>query len=249
MNTTVSVTSANSIYVDKLVVEHRTGDGPIRALNGADLTVTGGSSVAVMGPSGCGKSTLLGVLAGLATPTSGVVRIGEIDLGAMSDGDRGLFRRQHMGVVYQADNLLPFLTVAENVLLPLSLSRTRAAGFDARASRTHVEALLARLGLDRHHDRLPDELSGGQRQRVAVARAVVHRPSVILADEPTAGLDDANGRRVVELLVDLQLELAATLVLVTHDVDIARSMQRVVALRDGATVGQEIAAMAGKGST
>ena len=228
--------AGNSIRVSGLVVDHRVGDGTVRALDCRALSVAGGASVAVTGPSGCGKSTLLGLLAGLASPTEGSVTIGETEITALSDPARAAFRKSSIGVVYQADNLLPFLTVAENIMLQLSLCAdgTRRAG-DVKAN-GRVRELLDRLGLGDLGDRLPDELSGGQRQRAAVARAVVHEPAVILADEPTGALDEDNANGVVRLLVELHRDLGATLVLVTHDPEVARLMQRTVRLRDGYVV-------------
>lgn len=219
-----------TVRVDHLVVEHPTASGPLRALNGLDLTVEGGTLVGVMGPSGCGKSTLLGVLAGLATPTSGTVTIGSTEITSLSEPDRTAFRRGAIGVVYQADNLLPFLTVAENVRVQLAL-----CGDDDDAAR-RTDDLLARLGLGALGGRLPDALSGGQRQRAAVARAIVQRPALILADEPTGALDEVNARSVIGLLTDAHRDLGASVVMVTHDPSVARSMQRVVTLCDGAIV-------------
>jgi putative ABC transport system ATP-binding protein len=220
------VTVDASIQVDSLVVEYRTAGGPVRALDNVSLTLEAGCSVAVTGPSGCGKSTLLGVLGGLAVPSSGVVRIGGEELSSLPERRRSGFRRTHVGFVYQADNLLPFLTVVENIALQLALS-----GASAAAERPLD--LLDRLGLAEVADRLPDHLSGGQRQRAAVARAVVHRPQVILADEPTGALDAANAAGVLDLLLEAQREIEATLVMVTHDRDAASRMDRRIGLRDG----------------
>ena len=218
------------IRVEGLVVEHPTASGPLRALDCNALFVVGGSSVAIVGPSGCGKSTLLGVLAGLATPTTGTVSIGATEITTMSESARVAFRKEAIGVVYQADNLLPFLTVFENVRLQLALSG------DTQDPERRTRELLDRLGLGAFGERLPDELSGGQRQRVAVARAIVHRPAVILADEPTGSLDDTNASVVVDLLADAHRELGATLIVVTHDPAVAEGMQRVVTLREGSIV-------------
>jgi putative ABC transport system ATP-binding protein len=220
------VTVDASIQVDSLVVEYRTASGPVRALDEVSLMVQAGFSVAVTGPSGCGKSTLLGVLGGLAAPSSGVVRIGGEELSSLPERRRSSFRRTHVGFVYQADNLLPFLTVVENVGLQLAL--TGASGAADRPL-----DLLDKLGLADVADRLPDQLSGGQRQRAAVARAVVHRPEVILADEPTGALDAANAVGVLDLLLEAQHEIGATLVIVTHDRDAASRMDRRIGLRDG----------------
>ncbi|MFL6102974.1 MAG: ABC transporter ATP-binding protein [Actinomycetes bacterium] len=215
-----------SIQVDSLVVEYRTASGLVRALDEVSLTVQAGFSVAVTGPSGCGKSTLLGVLGGLAAPSSGVVRIVGEELSSLPERRRSSFRRTHVGFVYQADNLLPFLTVVENVGLQVALT-----GVSGAADRPLD--LLDKLGLADVADRLPDHLSGGQRQRAAVARAVVHRPEVILADEPTGALDAANAVGVLDLLLEAQHEIGATLVIVTHDRDAASRMDRRIGLRDG----------------
>ena len=220
------MTTDASIRVESVVVEHATPGGPVFALDGVSFAVDAGSSVAVTGPSGCGKSTLLGVLGALAVPTSGAVRVGDQEISSLPERGRSEFRRTHVGFVYQADNLLPFLTVAENVGLQLALD-----GESTGADRS-LE-LLDRLGLAREAQRLPDHLSGGQRQRVAVARAVVHRPEVILADEPTGALDAADAAGVIDLLLEVQREIGATLVMVTHDRDAARRMDRRIGLRDG----------------
>ena len=215
-----------SIHVESLVVEHHTPGGPVFALDGVSFTVDAGSRVAITGPSGCGKSTLLGVIGGLAVPTAGVVRIGGEEVSSLPDRRRSDFRRTHVGFVYQADNLLPFLTVVENVELQFALDG-RSSGVDRSLE------LLDKLGLADEAHRLPDHLSGGQRQRAAVARAVVHRPEVILADEPTGALDAANAAGVIDLLLEVQREIGATLVMVTHDRDAARRMDRRIGLRDG----------------
>jgi len=220
------VTVDASIQVDSLVVEYRTASGPVRALDEVSLAVDAGSSVAVTGPSGCGKSTLLGVLGGLAVPSSGVVRIGGEELSSLPERRRSSFRRAHVGFVYQADNLLPFLTVIENVGLQLALTGATAAA-------DRPLDLLDKLGLADVAHRLPDHLSGGQRQRAAVARAVVHRPEIVLADEPTGALDAANAAGVLDLLLEAQREINATLVMVTHDRGAASRMDRRIGLRDG----------------
>jgi putative ABC transport system ATP-binding protein len=215
-----------SITVDSLVVEHQTSGGPVRALDGVSFAVESGSSVAITGPSGGGKSTLLGVIGGLARPTSGAVRIGDSQVSELADADRSDFRRRHIGFVYQADNLLPFLTLLENVGLPLALNG------DFSETQRSLRA-LASLGLAGLAHRLPDHVSGGQRQRAAVARAVVHQPKIILADEPTGALDTANAAGVIELLVGLQREIGATLLMVTHDLGAASRLDRRIHLQDG----------------
>ena len=215
-----------SITVDSVVVEHQTSSGPVRALDGVSFSVARGSSVAITGPSGGGKSTLLGVIGGLAQPTSGTVRIGGSETSDMSEGDRSDFRRRHIGFVYQADNLLPFLTLLENVGLQLALN-----GQSSGAGKSL--AVLANLGLAGLAYRLPDHLSGGQRQRASVARAIVNEPEIILADEPTGALDAANAVGVIDLLLGMQREIGATLIMVTHDRDAASRLDRQINLRDG----------------
>jgi putative ABC transport system ATP-binding protein len=215
-----------SITVDSVVVEHQTSIGPVRALNGVSFAVDSGSSVAITGPSGGGKSTLLGVIGGLARPTSGSVRIGDSEISQLSERDRSDFRRAHVGFVYQADNLLPFLTLLENVGLQLALNGTPSGTGRSLA-------VLASLGLAGLAYRLPDHLSGGQRQRAAVARAIVHQPAIILADEPTGALDAANAVGVIDLLLGMQHEIGATLIMVTHDREAAGRLDRQIHLRDG----------------
>ena len=214
----------NTILAVDLMVEHRSGTRLVRALDPLSLTVEGGTSVAVMGPSGCGKSTLLGLVAGLALPTAGTVAVGDITVSDLAERHRVRFRRQRLGMVYQADNLLPHLTVEENAGLQLAI---RHGQTDA-GSRSAVAEVLDRLGIGELATRLPDQLSGGQRQRAAVARAIVHRPSVLLADEPTGALDERSAQVVIELLVEMQREMGATLILVTHDPAIAAHLDRTV---------------------
>jgi putative ABC transport system ATP-binding protein len=212
--------------VESVIVEHQTSSGRVRALDGVSFTVDSGSSVAITGPSGGGKSTLLGVIGGLARPTSGAVRIGDSHISDLSERDRSDFRRGHIGFVYQADNLLPFLTLLENVGLQLALN-----GEASGAGRSL--AVLANLGLAGLAYRLPDHLSGGQRQRAAVARAIVHQPEIILADEPTGALDAANAVGVIDLLLGMQREIGATSIMVTHDREAAGRLDRQIHLRDG----------------
>ncbi len=217
------MTRANDISVREAQVDHlAAGGGVVRALDAVSLAVEGGTSLAVMGRSGCGKSTLLGLLAGLAVPTSGTVTIGDCEISHLPERERVRFRRAELGMVYQADNLLPHLTVEENVGLQLAISRPTALS----AADADVDGLLGRLGLGDLTQRFPDQLSGGQRQRVAVARAIVHRPALILADEPTGALDQDSAHDVIELLVELHREIGATFVLVTHDPWIASYADR-----------------------
>ncbi len=215
-----------AIAARNVTVEHHTTSGLVCALDDLDLDVEAGESLAIMGSSGCGKSTLLGLLAGLAVPNSGTVTIGSETLTEMSERDRVRFRRRNLGMVYQADNLLPHLTVEENVALQLAITGVEP-GTEGWSSPADV---LARLEIGDFAARLPDKLSGGQRQRAAVARAVVHRPAIMLADEPTGSLDKASAERVIGLLLDVQREIGATLVMVTHDPAMAAHADRSMRL-------------------
>jgi putative ABC transport system ATP-binding protein len=193
------------------------------------LEVEPGGSLAVTGPSGCGKSTLLGLIGGLESPSAGSVSLGGRVISDLSERDRERLRRDEIGLVFQADNLLPFLTALENVALPLAL-RGANGGYERPAE------LLARLGLAEHAGKLPDQLSGGQRQRVAVARALIHGPRTILADEPTGALDADSAEAVIDVLRHAQRELGAILIVVTHDVALAERLDRRLRLRDGRPV-------------
>ena len=207
-------------------MEYATPGGHVTALEDVSLTVESGGNVAVVGPSGSGKSTLLGLLAGLELPTAGEVQIGDYMLSRMSERRRAVLRRQHFGLVFQADNLQPFLTVAENIALQASLA---GAPQDLVRARELVEA----LDIGALTNRFPDQLSGGQRQRVAVARALVHRPSLVLADEPTGALDMVSAGKAIELLLRLHRTEGTTLVVVTHDAAVAERMDAVVMMRAG----------------
>ncbi len=214
------------IEVVDVTKQYRTPGGVVRALDGISLRVGPGESVAIVGPSGCGKSTLLGLIAGLDTPSSGTITIGAQHVSSMDEEDRARLRRRDVGLIFQSDDLLPFLTATENVSAQLALADGNGVHADS------VEILVG-AGLTDEIDKLPDQLSGGQRQRVAVARAIVHRPRVIVADEPTGSLDPDNAMAVVDLMLEAQRATGATLVLVTHEEAVAARLERTVALRDG----------------
>lgn len=201
--------------------------GIVKALDGLDLVVQRGESVAVTGPSGCGKSTMLHLIAALDIPTAGTICVGGIDLSS----ERGLprYRRTHIGLVFQLHNLLPHLSASQNVEIAMF-----ATGLGPRERRARALSLLVDVGLEGMEDRLPTRLSGGERQRVAIARALANSPELLLADEPTGSLDEASVERVLALLASLRAARAGiTLVLVTHDERVARSADRIVRLRDG----------------
>jgi ABC-type lipoprotein export system ATPase subunit len=204
---------------------YATPAGSVRAVAGIELEIEPGSSVAITGPSGCGKSTVLGLIAGLETPSGGSVTVGGEVISSLPEKVRARLRRRELGLVFQADNLQPFLTALENVGLALALQGSDGYG--------RCVDVLEELGLGDQAGKLPDQLSGGQRQRVAVARALVNRPGVILADEPTGSLDAGNSATIVDLLRRSQHGAGATLVVVTHDPDVARRLDRTVGLRDG----------------
>jgi len=230
-----------AVEVEAVSKEFDTGAGVVRAVHEITLDVPAGSSLAIQGRSGCGKSTLLSLIGALEPASSGRVSIAGEVVSGMTSRQRAALRRGRIGFVFQADNLQPFLTAIENVSLALSLTG-RDDGY-ARA-----QDLLGDLGLAGAAGRYPDALSGGERQRVAVARALVHRPSLILADEPTGSLDSENSTAVIELLRAAQSETGATLVVITHDDDVARRLDRRVELEDGRLLAQQfLASTAGSG--
>ena len=207
------------------------GKVTVHALRGVDLTVYSGEMVSIIGPSGSGKSTLLGLIGGLDSPTRGTVEIDGVDITRMNEDRLTEIRNEKIGFVFQFFNLIPTLTALENVALPIQFARKPLFRPQPRA-----KELLEMLGMgDRLHHR-PAELSGGQQQRVAIARALANNPPLILADEPTGNLDSESGRRVLEALTQIQREAGTTVVIVTHDADIARFAGRTVTLIDGEIV-------------
>ena len=213
----------------KLRKEVGSPEGTLTILDDVSLAVNAGESVAVVGASGAGKSTLLALLAGLDAPTSGEVWLEGTELSALDEDGRAAMRGQHVGFVFQSFHLVPSLTALENVMLPLEL----AGRADARQAARDV---LSQVGLAGRLGHYPRQLSGGEQQRVAIARAFVTSPSVLFADEPTGNLDTATGARVVQLLFDLNRATGATLVLVTHDRDLAARCDRMVELDAGRLV-------------
>jgi putative ABC transport system ATP-binding protein len=206
-----------------------TGEAEVRALDGVDVNIDQQRFVAVMGPSGSGKSTLMHVLAGLDRPTSGTVQIDGTDVTALDDKALTELRRDKVGFIFQAFNLLPILTAEENILLPLSLA-------GRSPDREWVDRLIDTIGLRDRLTHRPSELSGGQQQRVAVARALASRPAVIFADEPTGNLDSGSSREVLELLRRAVDEFGQTVVMVTHDPDAAQIADEVIEMADGKIV-------------
>jgi putative ABC transport system ATP-binding protein len=220
------------LIADDLQKTYRSGGRPLAALQNVSFQVEPGETVAIVGPSGSGKTTLLGLLAGLDRPTGGRVLLDGTDLGALSEDDRARLRREKIGFVFQSFQLIPTLTARENVAVPLDL-----AGNGGGAAR--ADQLLERVGLGGRGHHYPTQLSGGEQQRVALARAFIHRPSILFADEPTGNLDAATGARIIELMMELNREVGTTLVLVTHDLDLAARARRIIRLADGAVVSDE----------
>ena len=222
--------SAPAVALRDVRKVHGRGDGAVAALDGVSAALSPGSFTAVMGPSGSGKSTLLNVAAGLDRPTSGSVALGGADLAQLSERQLTILRREQVGFVFQAFNLLPSLTVAQNIALPLRL--------DGRLPRrATVRDIAARVGLEKRLRDRPSQLSGGQQQRVAIARALITRPEVVFADEPTGSLDTRAGREVLALLRGVVDEDGHTVVMVTHDPAAAAYADRVMLLADGRVAG------------
>ena len=219
------------LVIDKVEKRFRQGEREVAALAGVSLDVGEGTFLAIMGASGSGKSTLLHLMAGLTTPDAGAVLVRGENLAAMNDRQLTLFRRRHIGLVFQSFNLIPTLTAEENVALPLMLE-----GKPTREIAAKVDELLASLGMTSRKRHRPDAMSGGEQQRVAIGRALVTDPAVILADEPTGNLDSANSRAVCELLRDLSVIHNKTIVMVTHEPSVAAYAAEVAVVKDGKLV-------------
>ncbi|MBI2566927.1 MAG: ABC transporter ATP-binding protein [Candidatus Schekmanbacteria bacterium] len=204
------------------------GASEVRALRGVELTLEAGSATAVVGPSGSGKSTLLHICGALDTPTSGTVRVLGTDLSRAGDEVLTRFRRDHLGFIFQFFHLLPTLSALENVMIPARMARVSSSECRSRA-----QGLLERVGLKARLGHPPAKLSGGERQRVAIARSLILEPQVVLADEPTGNLDHETGASVLTLLLDLAHQQGRTVMIVTHDMEVAAACDRIVTLRDG----------------
>lgn len=223
METIVETRSVSKIY--------QSGDLNIRAVDQADIRVRAGEFVALVGPSGSGKTTMLAMLAALLSPTDGQVIIAGSDLGQMKEKERVRFRRERIGFTFQANNLVPFLSVQENVELMLRLNKKYS-----KATRQRTIELLERLGIGDRLNNLPNQLSGGEKQRVAIARALIHEPSLVLADEPTASLDTERAYQVVQIFADLVHEQNKAGIMVTHDLRMCRYVDKVIQMMDGKVV-------------
>jgi putative ABC transport system ATP-binding protein len=213
---------------------YASGTSTVEAVRGVHLTLQTGEMVAIMGPSGCGKTTLLNVLSGIDEPTAGSVTVNNQPLFGITDNERTSMRSKYLGFIFQDFNLLPVLSAVENVELPLLL-----LGYGANDARKRALAALKDVGLEERSQHRPAELSGGQQQRVAVARAIVHRPSVILCDEPTGNLDSKTSGEVLTLLKRLNAEQNTTFLIVTHDAKIASLCDRVIQMDDGLIINSD----------
>jgi len=222
------------LIVRDLQKTYRSGGRPLTVLRDVSFRIEPGELVAVIGPSGSGKTTLLGLMAGLDRPSSGSVELDGVDLAALPEDGRARLRRERIGFVFQSFQLIPTLTARENVQVPLELAGGEGA-------RERAGELLERVGLGDRVHHYPAQLSGGEQQRVAIARAFVHSPRILFADEPTGNLDAATGARIVELLLELNRERGTTLVLVTHDPELAARAGRVIRLADGRVVSDQAA--------
>ncbi len=220
--------------MDIVTMEHVTkvygeGDSRVWGLHDVSMTVKQGEIVSIVGASGSGKSTLLHVMGGVDTPTSGKVVVDGKDITKLNDEQMAIFRRRKVGFIFQAYHLIPVLTVEENITMPIFLDHRKP-------DREYVEQIMELLGLQDRRKHLPNQLSGGQQQRTAIARALANQPSLILADEPTGALDSKNGNEVIALLQSSVKKLNQTLVLITHNIDLAREADRIIKIADGEIV-------------
>ncbi len=208
------------------------GNNQVAALDGIDLTVGKGEFVAVIGASGSGKSTLLHILGSVDKPTSGKVTIDGTDLSKLNQTQAAIFRRRKVGLVYQFYNLIPTLTVQKNILMPLALDKKKP-------NKEYFEKIVHSLGIADRLEALPNQLSGGQQQRVAIARSLIYRPALLLADEPTGNLDQKNSKEIIDMLKLSNRNLEQTIVLITHDEKVALEADRIITIEDGHIIGDE----------
>ena len=221
------------LEVTNLSKTYGTGETQVKALDNVSLSVESGEFVAIIGPSGSGKSTLLHILGGVDVPTSGSVVINGVDISNLDETALAIFRRRQIGLIYQFYNLIPILTVKENLTLPLLLDGRKP---DERV----VDDLLKTLGLTERVNHLPNQLSGGQQQRVSIGRALINNPALMLADEPTGNLDSENSREIVSLLRKFNKENNQTVIIITHDERIAMSADRAISIEDGKITRDEV---------
>jgi putative ABC transport system ATP-binding protein len=224
------------LKVQRLTKTYATAAGPLTVLQEVSFAIPAGGTCAIVGPSGSGKTTLLGLCAGLDQPSTGTVELDGREIGGLSEDQRALVRNECVGFVFQNFQLIPTLTALENVLVPLELRPARGAN---GVQESDAAELLARVGLGDRLDHYPVQLSGGEQQRVALARAFINRPRILFCDEPTGNLDGDTAHAMADLIFGLNRERGTTLVLVTHDLELARRTQRVLRLRSGAVISDE----------
>jgi len=214
------------LKVENLCKTYGKGENTVKALDGVSFSVEKGEFVAIIGPSGSGKSTLLHILGGVDTPTSGKVYVDGVDVYAQNQEQLAIFRRRQVGLIYQFYNLIPVLNVEENITLPLLMD-------GKKVNKARLEELLGTLNLSDRTGHLPNQLSGGQQQRVSIGRALINAPAIVLADEPTGNLDSKNGQQIIELLKLSNKKYGQTLIVITHDENIALQADRVISIEDG----------------
>ena len=221
------------LEVTNLCKTYGKGDTMVKALDNVSFSVEKGEFVAIIGPSGSGKSTLLHILGGVDVPTKGSVVINQTDISNLDETALAIFRRRQIGLIYQFYNLIPILTVQENLTLPLLLD-------GRKPDEKQISTLVKRLGLEHRLDHLPNQLSGGQQQRVSIGRALVNNPALMLADEPTGNLDSENSKKIISLLRQFNKDFNQTVIIITHDEKIANSADRVITIEDGKITGDEV---------
>lgn len=221
------------LKVENLTKSYGTGEAKVDALKNINLSINKGEFVAIVGPSGSGKSTLLHLLGGVDKPTSGNVFINDVDIYNLKEKDLSIFRRRNIGIIYQFYNLIPVLSVKENILIPAELD-------NRKIEKAYLNDLLKTLGLKERENHLPNELSGGQQQRTSIGRSLINRPAIVLADEPTGNLDSKNSKEVIELLKLSVKKYNQTLIMITHDNNIALQADRVISIEDGMITANEV---------
>ena len=221
------------LKVENLTKSYGKGEAKVDAIKNINLSINKGEFVAIIGPSGSGKSTLLHLLGGVDKPTSGKVYINDVDIYTLKEKDLSIFRRRNVGLIYQFYNLIPVLSVKENILLPAELD-------NRKIDKDYLDDLLKTLGLKERSNHLSNELSGGQQQRTSIGRALINRPSIVLADEPTGNLDSKNSKEVLELLKLSVRKYNQTLIMITHDPSIALQADRVITIEDGTIKQDEV---------
>ncbi len=222
------------LQVDHLSKSYGTGEAKVMALDDVSFSVDKGEFVAIIGPSGSGKSTLLHILGGVDKPTSGNVYIDGVDIYSLNESKLAIFRRRQIGLIYQFYNLIPVLNVSENITLPLELD-------GQMTPKTRLNEIVKTLGLSDRLKHLPNELSGGQQQRVSIGRALINNPAIVLADEPTGNLDSTNSKEIMELLKASNKKYNQTLIVITHDENIALQADRIISIHDGKIQMNEVA--------